>query len=86
MRIDIDLDADALYVTVCGGRVARTVWLSDRLLVDLAEDGQVHGIEVLGLDSLPVDEVLSRYELPKQAVLQLKALQAEWVPLRLQVA
>ncbi|MEO3856259.1 hypothetical protein [Acrocarpospora sp. B8E8] len=34
MRVDVDLDADAAYITLGCGGVARTVEISKRLFVD----------------------------------------------------
>ena len=53
MRIDVDLTADAAYITLAGGDVARTVAVSERLLVDEDDAGQPVGAEVIGLDRLP---------------------------------
>ena len=86
MRVDVDLDADAAYITIAGGDVARTVELSKRLSVDEDRAGELLGIEVLGLGSLPVAEVLERYPLPERQADHLRALSARWTPVRLEVA
>lgn len=86
MRIYIDLDARAAYVTLAGAAVARTVQLSPTVLVDEDEHGQPVGLEVLTLDALPVAEVLARYRLPERQAASLEALSASWTPIRLEVA
>ncbi|MBL8158580.1 DUF2283 domain-containing protein [bacterium] len=47
MKIDFDMMADAVYVNVTEGKVAKTVKTEDRFLVDLDKDGNVVGIEIL---------------------------------------
>lgn len=79
MRIDVDLTADAAYITLGYGQIQRTVEISGRLLVDEDDAGQPLGIEVLGLGSLPVGEVLERYSVPQYQAEQLRALGARWV-------
>jgi uncharacterized protein YuzE len=86
LRVDIDCDAQAVYVTLAGGRVARTVRLADGVLVDEDADGHPLGMEVLTLDVLPVAELLSRYTLPDRLAASLEALGRAWTPVRLDVA
>jgi uncharacterized protein YuzE len=40
-------DVEAFYVTIGGGKVARTAHISDDVMVDTEADGTVHGIELL---------------------------------------
>jgi uncharacterized protein YuzE len=42
-----DIDADALYITLAEGTVARTAVIDDGCNVDLDADGKLLGIEVL---------------------------------------
>lgn len=42
-----DADADALYIRLAGGTVARTAVIDDGCNVDLDADGKLLGIEVL---------------------------------------
>ena len=86
MRIDTDLSADSAYLALTGGQIARTVQLSPRLLVDEDRAGAPVGVEVLGLDSLPVAELLDRYPLPQRQADQLRALAASWARPALEVA
>jgi len=50
MALNYDLDAGALYVRLCDGKVARTRQLDDNTLVDLDEAGNVLGVEVVAID------------------------------------
>jgi uncharacterized protein YuzE len=86
MRVDVDCDAQAVYVTLAGGQIARTVQLADGVLVDEDADGHPVGLEVLTVDVLPVDELLSRYTLPGHLTASLEALSRSWTPVRLDVA
>ena len=55
MRLSIDPHADALYLRLREGRVGETRPLLDhRVIVDFDENGQLLGVEVLGIDC-PVD-------------------------------
>lgn len=51
MKINYDKIADAVYVNVGEGRVAKTLKMEDRLLVDVDRDGNVVGIELLDASS-----------------------------------
>lgn len=51
MNIKYDIMADAVYVNVGKGKVAKTVKTEDRVLVDLDHDGNVVGIEILDASS-----------------------------------
>ena len=69
MRYTYDDEADALYVLVDEeAEVARSEVVDERHTVDLASDGRVAGIEVLGA-SLGVDlsALLERYDLSRLA-------------------
>ena len=52
MKIDYDTVADAIYFTVQKGmKVARSVKVYDRLVVDLSSGGDVVGMELLDASS-----------------------------------
>ncbi|MDO8594633.1 MAG: DUF2283 domain-containing protein [bacterium] len=51
MKIDYDKVADAIYFTVSGGKVAKSIKVDDRLVVDLSSTGQVVGMELLDASS-----------------------------------
>lgn len=51
MDIKYDIMADAVYVNVGSGKVARTVKSEDRFLVDVDATGNVVGIEILDASS-----------------------------------
>lgn len=47
MEIRYSTDAQAFYVMLGQGEIARTAHISDDVMVDLEADGAVHGIELL---------------------------------------
>ena len=47
MDIKYDMSADAVYLNVSGEKVAKTLEMADRLLVDLDKGGRIVGIEIL---------------------------------------
>ena len=47
MRADHNSEADALYVRLTEGRVARSIELGCRMLVDLDEHGRVRDLEIV---------------------------------------
>jgi uncharacterized protein YuzE len=47
MDIKYDIMADAVYVTVGNGKVAKTIKTEERFLVDVDTNGNVVGIEIL---------------------------------------
>jgi uncharacterized protein YuzE len=74
MRIDYDLDADALYVTLLDEPVAKTQDIEDLTFVDVTEDGRLAGIEVVGLTrAWALEKVLAQFELPENDAQQLRA-------------
>lgn len=48
MKIEYDQIADALYIYLNKGKIARTVKMQNRLNVDVAKNGKIVGLEVLG--------------------------------------
>ena len=51
MNIKYDSVADAMYMKVSSGKVAKTLKMQDRLIVDVDENGGVVGIEILDASS-----------------------------------
>jgi len=49
MKIEYDKIADALYLYLNKGKVAKTVKMQNRLNVDMAKNGKILGLEVLGV-------------------------------------
>jgi uncharacterized protein YuzE len=69
VSVEIDQDADAAYVQLFAGQVARTVAFSDDVNIDLDEHGVVVGIELLDLGStIPLDDIAARYHIRTQAL------------------
>lgn len=48
MKIEYDKIADALYIYLNKGKVVKTVKMQNRLIVDVAKNGKIIGLEVLG--------------------------------------
>ena len=46
-----DSEADAAYLQMAEGAVARTVMLSENVVLDVDKDGHALGLEVLGVSS-----------------------------------
>lgn len=77
MRLTWDQDADALYVKLHDEteRVSRTEQLDAGTLVDLDRFGRVLGIEIIRpARSWPLEEVLSRFDLPEPDQRALRAM------------
>ena len=51
MKIDYDTVADAIYFTVKEGKVAKSMKVDERLVVDLSATGDVLGMELLDASS-----------------------------------
>lgn len=69
IRIEVDLEVDAAYIGLSDAAVARTVELSDQVLVDLDEFGVAVGIEVLDRSvPLPLSELVERYHVRSEVV------------------
>jgi uncharacterized protein YuzE len=51
MDIKYDIMADAVYVSVGSGKVARTIKTEERFLVDVDSAGNVVGMEILDASS-----------------------------------
>lgn len=64
MNVRFDPDVDALTLTLSDRPVHRTVEVGDGRLVDLAEDGTVVAIEVLGASrGVEIDDIAQRFHL-----------------------
>lgn len=66
MKISYDKMADALYIYLRKGKVAKTKKVTSRLLVDVDENGNVLGIEMLDVSQqIPKKEIGKVYtEMP----------------------
>jgi uncharacterized protein YuzE len=53
MKTTYDKITDATYLYVSDNKIAKTVPVSDRLIVDLDKDGLLVGIEMLGASTIP---------------------------------
>lgn len=51
MNVKYDIVANAVYMNVSDGKIARTLELEDELLVDVDARGQIVGIEILDASS-----------------------------------
>lgn len=51
MNINYDRVADAVYVNVSQGKIAKTVEMKDRVNIDLDQAGNIVGIELLEASS-----------------------------------
>ncbi len=64
VRIDYDLDADALYVTLSDRGVAETLEIDEETHVDVDSAGRPTGIEVISFRRVwPLDRILDRFEI-----------------------
>lgn len=58
MRIKYDKMADAMYIYMSKGKVAKTIKVNGRLLVDVDEKDNVLGIEMIGVSQqIPKKEI-----------------------------
>jgi uncharacterized protein YuzE len=72
MRLDYDFDADALYVRLRDGEIARTEEIDDETFVDLASDGSLLGIEIISFQrAWPLGRIAERYEISPDDLRQL---------------
>ena len=77
MRLDYDLDAHALYVTISNEPVARTVEMDASTFVDVDADGRLVGIEVLDYAKpWPLERVIAECEVSPPHAACLRAVQA----------
>jgi uncharacterized protein YuzE len=74
MRLKYDLNVGALYIRLSDRPVARTREIDDNTFVDLGEDGDVIGIEVISIEHpWAISDVLRDYHIPPGEVAQLRA-------------
>ena len=80
VKQSFDTTVGAMYLQVDEGPVERTIEVSPRVFVDVAEDGRPVGLEVLGLsqsqpliDSEGIASALDRFDFPIEARLVLGA-------------
>ncbi|MBU3942572.1 DUF2283 domain-containing protein [Patescibacteria group bacterium] len=58
MKINYDKLADAMYIYLKEEKVAKTIKINDRVLVDVDSDGNLIGIEMLGVSKqIPKEEI-----------------------------
>jgi uncharacterized protein YuzE len=69
MKVTYDKSADAMYIYLKTGKVAKTHEVNERVLVDLDRTGKVIGIEILGVsEQIPKKEIGKIYsEMPVYA-------------------
>jgi len=74
MKVTYDSDADAMYIYLNEREVARTVQVSDRVLVDLDDEGNLRGVEVLFVSKALADTDFShvQLQLPKVGEIDLR--------------
>jgi len=63
VSVEYEPDANAIYIRIKKGGVETSEPLSDDIIVDLDENGEVLGIEIL----LPKSDVVKKLSLPKIA-------------------
>ena len=65
MKLTVDTEADALYLTLKEGKAARTEELAVGIIIDVDEAGALLGIEVLWLsDRVAPETLVINIELP----------------------
>jgi len=74
MKFSYDADANALYITLRDGDVARTRELDDSTMLDVDAAGNLLGIEVLNPGSgWPLTGILRQYEIAEDDAQMLAA-------------
>jgi uncharacterized protein YuzE len=74
VSLTIDDEAEAAYLRLGPGPVARTVEFNDAICVDLDALDVVVGVEVLDLGTkVPLDELVAKYHINSAALALLKA-------------
>lgn len=74
IRQSLDMQADALYITLTDEPVANTTEVDSGTLVDLDAAGRVVGIEVIRPNRpWPLDEILARFDLTASQKRELRA-------------
>ncbi len=71
-----DVDADALYINLRNGQVARQIEVSSTVVADVAADGAPIGVEVLNASAgLAVEEIASRLALNEIETMLLESVE-----------
>lgn len=68
MRVTYDQDADAMYIYLTERPVMKTVPVSGRVMVDLDEDGNLRGVEMLFASKMFADTDFSHIHLQLPSV------------------
>lgn len=75
IKLEIDLSHGLAYMRLSSGRVARTIELSDTMLLDLDAAGVTVGLELLDFDEkIPLD-MLREYHVPSEVAAEFARLQ-----------
>lgn len=78
VRVELDEQADACYVSLTGDEVDRTVELTDSVLVDLDRFGVVVGIETLSMSTpIPFDRLVNEFHVHSRVVEVLKMIRPD---------
>lgn len=73
MKITYDTGANAVYIELSDRDVARTVDVTDSVLVDLDEFDVAVGIELLDPETIPnLAEIMRHYHVPEDKVCELE--------------
>ena len=64
MRIEYDKEAQASYIHLKKGKVAKTIKLMDSLLVDIDEKNTILGIEILGSFPMKKGKIKTSFKIP----------------------
>lgn len=74
-RLTIDFEAEAAYLSLTDSEVARTLGISQGVLVDLDADGRTVGVEVYMLSAnLPDDRTAAEFGLDSEILTMLKCV------------
>jgi uncharacterized protein YuzE len=69
VKVEVDREVNAAYVTLSGEEVVRTVQVNPSVLVDLDRMGMVVGIEVLSIDAeLPLAQLSTDFHVHSEVV------------------
>ncbi len=60
MKINYDKIADAVYITLRGGKISHSVEVNDRTILDMDKDENVLGVEILDFSSKEGKESLEK--------------------------
>ena len=58
MKIEFDQEADALYIQFQPGKSKKSIKVKDGIILDVAEDGRIFGIEILAVSrKIPLSQI-----------------------------